>query len=296
MATITKNIINNTSFTSNKPQLLFAENSTFYDGKCSKHGHRVFVSNILIKRKERWEPLFNIHKEWFGPTAWRVYLISKNTTYLGEDISDGGVPTLLKAADLAWRKYQDIHLEDGEYKVADKSFTVMQDSNKFSGNRYLAEKAKDDFCVETSFAKIPDESKIPHGLMDNQGTYLYDSVAKLPIYGNEKVSDNKILFRYVMSHIQEEDYERAFSWASYNMCGTSIEKRKLFHLGEWLLFEKGLKKPNYSEFGCSTAEEADKIITKAINALNKLYLDDNNAAFSAHDNHPTYAVYDVRCD
>lgn len=34
----------------------------------------------------------------------------------------------------------------------------------------------------------------------------------------------------------------------------------------WLLFEKGLKKPNYSEFGCSTAEEADKIITKAINA------------------------------
>lgn len=286
MATITKNINTDTLLTSTKPQLLFAENTTFYDWKCSTHGHRVFVSNILIKRKERWEPLFNIHKEWFGPTAWHVYLVGKDTTYLGKNISNGGVPTLLKAVDLAWNTYQNLQLEDGEYMVADKSFSVMS-SNKFFVD--MLREGKEDFCVETSFAEIPDESQIPQGLMDNQGTYLYDSHAKFPICGNESVSDNKALYKNIMNYINEGEYSRALNLAKYNKCGASIEKRKLFERGERLLFVKGLRKPDFSSFGC-TAEKADEIIAEAIQTLKKLYI---NASSSNKNEHPTYAVYDV---
>lgn len=292
MKTLTTNPTINPTFSHfGKNKLLFAENSFFHEGKLNRECHRTFVSNILIKRKNRWEPLFNIHKEWYGLHAWHVYLVEKNTTYLGEKISGDGVATLIQAISIAKLKYLELELEEGEYMVADKSFSVME---PYGRTTEKLKSSKEDYCVETSFSEIPDELQLPDLKEHKAGkTYSYDAFARIPVYGNEKVKDNKNLYEKVVECLKKEDYQNALRWASCVVCGTSLEERKMFDAASQLIFVKYLYRndptPNYTSLGY-TVEDGEEIITRAIEAVKKLYLFDENYKPARH---PIYSIYEV---
>lgn len=286
----TNSTIKPTFYHSGKNKLLFAENTTFSEGKLKLDCHRVFVSNILIKRNGHWEPLFNIQKEWYGPESWFVYLVGANTTYLGKQIGKGQ-PTLRNAITIAQLKYIELQFEEGEYMVADKSFSVMEPYG------YTPEKlknSKEDYCVETSFTEIPNEFQLPDLKEHKAGkTYPYDAFARIPVYGNEKVNDNKNLYEKVRGYLKNEDYQNALSWASCVVCGTSIEVRKMFDIASQLIFKKYLDRrdpmPDYTKFGY-TVKEGEEIIKKAIETVKSLYLSNENYQ---PINHPVYAKYVV---
>lgn len=139
-----------------KNKLLFAENSLFVTKSCNPNTFtrkgRTFVSNIQIKKSNgKWEPLYWI-SNFETIHQWNIY------SYNEKKIKE--YDSLLKAVSAARQEYLNLHFEEGEYRVAEKSFIAMH-YIKVTPLIKLGRTDGKDICVDTYFEEMPDENKLP---------------------------------------------------------------------------------------------------------------------------------------
>ena len=157
--------------------------------------------------------------------------------------------------------YLNIYLEEGEYRVLDKSFMVFQ--------KKTAAHSFHEYCVETVFEEIPESTKYPQ-LKKCKNIYDFDCWNECPIYGNETVLDNRQA-QQIINALMDGDYCWALQTAAhYNRLGTTRDEINLMWYG-YVYIENPFW-PYANADDCShTLQDAHNTIQKAIATAKRLY-------------------------
>lgn len=240
-----------------KNKLLFANNSMYSTPK--KRSNWRFISNIHTKqvvyrgKEAEWSPLYSIvsceHLYLNGVDCgkgWKIYIEGNDGIWC---------ESFIKAISTARLHYLNIQLEEGKYKVFNKSFMVFEGRNYFKDIPY---------CVETEFEEIPESTKYPQ-IKKFKNVYEYDRFNKCPVYGNETALDNRDA-QQIREALMNGDYHWALQQAAhFNHLGTTKEEKYLMWYG--YVYIEDPDRAHYNE----KYHDAQDTIKKAIATAKRLY-------------------------
>lgn len=258
-----------------KNKLLFANHSWY--GVHKSREDWVFISNIHVKHTDvggcvTWNPLYEISYQRTGRgyirgdiKGWKLYL-TKEGKYADGDgsvtIEGGWYHSFLSALSAARLNYLDLVLDEGEYKVLDKTFMIF---NKNVGVAHYSES----WCVETFFEEIPESQKYPQ-LKNFKTAYRYDIYNRRPVYGDETVFDNYEAPQ-IVNALLDCDYKYAFDLIGYNRLGMTSEDRALISLASVYIDTPYWPYPDEPQYGYPIQIKAYDTIQKAIATAKRLY-------------------------
>lgn len=254
-----------------KNKLLFANNSWYGDPKSKTDW--TFISNIHVKIVDaggcvEWVPLYSIvyRKNWNGGIGWKLLTAEKNLKAIRK-VDSLGAPglwyeTFLQALGAAKLDYLNISLEEGEYKVVNKSFITF---SKKSVWKHMYDK----YAVNSFFVEMPEYQKYPQ-LKQFKTAYRYDIYNDRPVYGDETVFDNYGASK-IINALLDCDYKYAFDLIGHNRLGMTSEDLSLIWWASAYIDTPYYPYPDEPQYGYPIQMKAYDTIQKAIATAKRLY-------------------------